>query len=109
MRLVLFVAALSSLSLRAESAVSDMVVVHDPISKLTTVTYRLGGEDAIVTLAATTNGVAVADSALVHVAGDANRLVRADGAEKTLWWRARRLNRKMRRWRIRSRGRRAFR
>lgn len=89
MRLVLFVAALSSLSLRAESAVSDMVVVHDPISKLTTVTYRLGGEDAIVTLAATTNGVAVADSALVHVAGDANRLVRADGAEKTLWWRAR--------------------
>lgn len=89
MRLMLIVAALSALSLKAESEVSDLTVVHDPISKLTTVTYRLGGDDAIVTLAAKTNGVAVADSALVHVAGDANRLVRADGTEKTLWWRAR--------------------
>ena len=86
---MIILAVVSSFSLLAESVVRDVAVAVDPTSRMATVSYRLTGEDAIVTLSATTNGVAVEESALVHVAGDVNRRIAADGAVKTLWWRAR--------------------
>lgn len=87
MKSILSILALAALSAEAASTVGDVAFAHDPVSKVATITYTLGGDDAIVMLSAKTNGVAVADDLICHAGGDVNRLVRADGAPKTVTWR----------------------
>lgn len=86
MRFLLALVGLAVLQIRAE--VKLLSVEQDPVSRLLIVQYRLTEEDAIVTLTAATNGVAVAEDAIVHVGGDVNRRVTADGNIKVACWRA---------------------
>ena len=58
---------------------------QDAGSRTVNIVYDLA-EDAIVTLSATTNGVALPDTAFQSVAGDVNRLVTA-GTGKRICWR----------------------
>lgn len=70
-----------------DSAVELLSVAQDAATKNVTVTYRLTGADAIVTLDVLTNGVSV--GGVAFVAGDANRLVSADeSAVRTITWAA---------------------
>lgn len=71
----------------ADSTVELLSVAQDAATKNVTVTYRLTGADAIVTLDVLTNGVSV--GGVAFVAGDANRLVSADeSAVRTITWAA---------------------
>ncbi len=71
----------------ADSTVELLSVAQDAATKNVTVTYRLTGADAIVTLDVLTNGVSV--GGVAFVAGDANRLVSADeSAVRTIAWAA---------------------
>ena len=71
----------------ADSTVDLLSVAQDAATKNVTVTYRLTGADAIVTLDVLTNGVSV--GGVAFVAGDANRLVSADeSAVRTIAWAA---------------------
>ena len=71
----------------ADSTVELLSVAQSAATKNVTVTYRLTGADAIVTLDVLTNGVSV--GGVAFVAGDANRLVSADAsAVRTITWAA---------------------
>ena len=83
---MVILAAMAAFQLQAGLQVSS--VGQDPVSRLVRVEYRLSESDAIVTLSASTNGVAVDDGAVVHVSGDVNRLVTADDNVKVICWRA---------------------
>ncbi len=71
----------------ADSTVELLSVAQDAATKSVTITYRLTGADAIVTLDALTNDVSV--GGVAFVAGDVNRLVSADEtAVRTITWAA---------------------
>ena len=69
----------------ATPVVSNVALAQDPATRLVTVTYDLGGADAIITLDVLTNGTSVGDANLTVLSGDVNRLVAQGTGKKIVW------------------------
>ena len=78
---------LLSAALMASSALAaplvDNVVLSQDNSRKVKITYKLTGEQAIVTVDIQTNGVSIGEANLTHFAGDVNRVVQPskDGSD----------------------------
>jgi len=71
----------------ADSTVSDVSLQQTKESRLVTVTYRLTGDDAIVTVDLLKDGVSLGESRLTTLSGDVNRLIAAsDTATRQICW-----------------------
>lgn len=84
---------LLSAALMASSALAaplvDNVVLSQDNSRKVKITYKLTGEQAIVTVDIQTNGVSIGEANLTHFAGDVNRVVQPskDGSDiRTAYW-----------------------
>ena len=71
-------------TLCAAPAVSDVSFAQDAETKMVTVTYRLTGDPAVVTMALETNGAPVSGEATWSAFGDVAR--RVEPGEKTIRW-----------------------
>ena len=65
-------------SVYADSTVSDVTLEQATDSRTVTITYRLTGDDAIVTVDLLTDGVSIGDEHLTTLSGNVNRLIAAD-------------------------------
>ena len=72
----------------ATPVVTDVTFVQDRGTRGVTITYKLPGEAAVVTLDVQTNGVSIGADKLMSVAGDVNALVQptAGDAVRTILW-----------------------
>ena len=79
--------ALSATMVLAVPSVSQISLGQDPDSGLVTVSYRLSGEPAVVTVAFSTNGVALPAERYASVFGAVNRVVtNLDETVEIKWW-----------------------
>ena len=83
--LALAAAASAALCCTAEITVSDVTIAQNPLTRLVTVDYTLGGEPAIVTVDFLTNGVSIGEQNFRNVYGDVNRLVSTNGTRRICW------------------------
>ena len=81
------VLSVAGLTLGATPVVTDVTFAQDR-SRAVTITYKLSGEAAVVTLDVQTNGVTIGADKLMSVAGDVNALVQptAGDAVRTILW-----------------------
>ena len=71
----------------AEPVLSGVSFSQDEETKLVTVTYRLDGDPAVVTMTVETNGVPVGGSACSFAFGDVSKRVEPDAeGSKTIYW-----------------------
>jgi formylglycine-generating enzyme required for sulfatase activity len=84
---VILSAACAIASLEAAPVISDISVEQNPDTKLVTVSYKLTGEAAVVTMSLEHNGAAVDGAATSRAFGDVSRRVEADASSyKTAYW-----------------------
>ena len=93
MRLTAKIAAIAVLTLpcvihAAPPSISDVLVKQDE-ARLVTISYKLGGAPAIVTLSAFTNGVRLAGTLLTNASGALNRRVEPGDSIQTITWQPR--------------------
>ena len=69
-----------------EISVSDVTVTQDSGTRLVTVSYKLTGQPAIVTVDFLTNGVSIGEGNFSNVAGDVNQLVTETEGERKITW-----------------------
>ena len=67
----------------------DGVSVKQSEDRLVTVSYRLSGAPAIVTMAAYTNGVRLAGTLLANASGAVNKRIEPSAAVQTITWQPR--------------------
>ena len=81
--LVLFAGAAHA----ATPAVTDVTLAQDPVTRAATITYKLTGADAIVTLDVRTNGVSIGAANVTRAVGDvARKITASDDAVRTITW-----------------------
>ncbi len=68
----------------ADPAIDQVSLAQDADTKMVTVTYRLTGDPAVVTMAVETNGVLAGGEATWHAFGDVAR--RVEPGDKTIRW-----------------------
>ena len=80
--------ALSALTVAfADSTVSDVTLEQEKSDRTVTITYKLTGDDAIVTVNLLRDGVSIGDEHLTTLCGDVNRLVPASETDvRTVIW-----------------------
>ncbi|HQL55144.1 MAG TPA: hypothetical protein PLQ87_10595, partial [Phycisphaerae bacterium] len=66
------------------AVVSGVTMTQRENTRTVDIGYTLAGEDAIITLAVETNGVAIPDSAVTRLSGDVCRVVQT-GARSIVW------------------------
>ena len=79
-------AALAGAAAWAAPSLSTPSVTQDATTRRVTVTYRLGGEPAVVTAEFLTNGAPVAAEDCAYVGGDVNRLVTTLDSDLSFGW-----------------------
>ena len=83
----LFAALAGTMSVCADSTVSDVTLVQEQSTRTVTITYKLTGDDAIVTVDLLKDGQSIGDEHLTTLCGDVNRLVPASETDvRTVIW-----------------------
>ena len=83
----LFAALAGTMSVCADSTVSDVTLVQEQSTRTVTITYKLTGDDAIVTVDLLRDGQSIGDEHLTTLSGNVNRLIAADeSAVRTVVW-----------------------
>lgn len=89
MKSTMFLSAVLLSSSALAAPLVDNVVLSQDNSRKVKITYKLTGEQAIVTVDIQTNGVSIGEANLTHFAGDVNRVVQPskDGSDiRTAYW-----------------------
>ena len=85
--LILFAFLAGVSSVYADSTVSDVTLEQAAASRTVTITYRLTGDDAIITVDLQKDGVSIGEEHLSTLSGNVNRLIAADEtAVRTVVW-----------------------
>ena len=84
--MVLFSVLMAIGMAQAVPSIDHVSFVQNAETKMVTVTYRLAGEPAVVTMAVATNGVSAGGEATWHAFGDVARRVEPDASAKTIFW-----------------------